>query len=127
MPHSKDFARRKEPRSADPVPIGEVVDALMAEEAFSRGMPVAKLAQSWRDVVGDRLAEATRPASLENGILTIQADDGPWGTQARYLGEQIRKRADEALGGGVVKGVRVTVGQRGPSPGSLGAIDRNRR
>jgi predicted nucleic acid-binding Zn ribbon protein len=108
MPHSKDFARRKDPRSTDPVSLGEVVDALLAEEAFVRGMPVAKLAQAWKDIVGERLAVATRPSALENGILTIQADDGPWGAQAKYLAEQIRERADAALGGDTVRVVRVT-------------------
>lgn len=113
MPHSKGFARRKDDRSAEPVAIGDVVDRLLGEDLFSRGMPVAKLAAAWRQVVGEKLAEATKPTSLEGGILTVGADDGPWGAQAKYLSGQIRSRADEALGGGVVKSVRVVVsGQR---------------
>ncbi|MGZ4150474.1 MAG: DUF721 domain-containing protein [Actinomycetota bacterium] len=114
MPHSKGFAHRKERRSGDPVPIGEIVDGLLAEDVFARGMPVAKLAQRWPALVGERLAEATKPVSLEGGVLVVRASDGPWGAQARYLVEEIRKRADEALGGGVVHSVRVVVGP-GPS------------
>lgn len=120
MPHSKGFSRRREHRSDDPVSIGEVVDGLLAEDVFARGMPVAKLARRWPTLVGERLAEATKPVSLEAGVLVVRASDGPWGAQAKYLAEEIRKRADEALGGGVVHTVRVVVG-----PGS--SEPRNRR
>lgn len=109
MPHSKGFARRKDARRTDPVSIGEVVDGLLAEEVFARGIPVATLIQRWPEVVGERLAEATTPVSLEGGVLVLRASDGPWGSQARYLAEQIRTRADEALGGGQVRSVRIEV------------------
>jgi len=113
MPHSKGFSRRKDRRSTDPVPIGEIVDGLLAEDVFARGMPVARLIRAWPELVGERLAQATQPLSLEGGVLTIRAADGPWGSQARYLVDQIRERADDALGGGAVTSVRIVVeGQR---------------
>ena len=113
MPHSKGFSSRKDRRSTDLVPIGEIVDGLLSEEVFARGMPVARLIRAWPDLVGERLAEATQPVSLEGGVLTIRASDGPWGSQARYLVDEIRHRADDALGGGTVTSVRIVVaGQR---------------
>ena len=66
---------------------------------------------SGRELVGERLAArdaARRP--LEGGILVVRASDGPWGAQARFLSEQIRERADAALGTGSVKAVRIVVG-----------------
>jgi hypothetical protein len=110
MPHSKGFAQRPDPRSDDPVPIGDVVDRLLQEDVFSRGMPVARLTKAWPEVVGERLAEATTPVSLEAGCLVVRAADGPWGSQARYLATEIQARADEALGGGVVTSIRIVVG-----------------
>ncbi len=109
MPHSKGFGRRRDARSTDPVAIGEVVDRLLEEELFSRGIPIATLASKWPQIVGDRMAEATAPASLEGKILTIRASDGPWGSQARYLAREIRDRADAALGGDAVTSVRVVL------------------
>jgi predicted nucleic acid-binding Zn ribbon protein len=90
-----------------------VVQGLLAEGAFRRGLPVARLIAGWADVVGERLAAETAPAALEGGVLTVRASDGPWGAQARYLSEQIAERADRALGGGVVSTVRVVVGATG--------------
>jgi hypothetical protein len=77
---------------------------------FRRGMPVATLRRAWPQVAGERLAEATTPDSLEAGCLVVRAADGPWGSQATYLADEIRRRADDALGGGVVTRIRITVG-----------------
>jgi hypothetical protein len=110
VPHSKGFARRTDRRSTDPVPIGEIVDGLLGEEILARGLPLATLLERWPELVGDRLAEATTPVSLEGGVLLVRASDGPWGSQARYFVDEIRDRADELLGGGVIRSVRITVG-----------------
>jgi predicted nucleic acid-binding Zn ribbon protein len=112
VPEAKGFGRRRRDPSDEPVELGEVIDGLLAEQLFARGLPVAKLAASWSHVVGERLASETAPATLEGGVLTVVATSGPWGVQARFLQEEIRLRADEALGGGLVRSVRVIVRNR---------------
>jgi hypothetical protein len=109
MPHSTGFGQRRDPRTNRPVALGDVVDELLGEDAFRRGMPVAQLLRAWPEIVGERLAEATSPESLEGGCLVIRAADGPWGSQATYLAEEIRRRADEALGGGAITRIRIAV------------------
>ncbi len=109
MPHSKGFGGRKDARSSDAVPIGDIVDGLMAEDVFARGMPVAELARAWPEVAGERLSRASKPVSLEAGLLTVEVSNGPWGAQVRFLHEEIRRRADEALGGGKVRRVQIVV------------------
>jgi hypothetical protein len=63
--------------------------------------------------VGPRLAAETAPVSLEAGLLVVGATSGPWGAQARFLHEEIRRKADEALGEGRVTAIRIVV--RNPS------------
>lgn len=109
MPHPRGWGNRKDPRSGEPTPLGEIVDGLLSEDLFSRGMPVAKLAANWPRIVGERLSAETVPAELESGVLTVHAASGPWGMQAGFLREEIRERADEALGGGAIREVRVIV------------------
>lgn len=109
MPTAKGWRSRRDPRSADPVQIGEIVEGLMREEVFSRGIPVAELASTWPRIVGERLAAETAPASLEGGVLTVSATNGPWGAQARFLHEQIRAKANQALGSEVIATVRIVV------------------
>jgi predicted nucleic acid-binding Zn ribbon protein len=113
MAHAKGFDKAKGKRSRDPVALGDIVDGLLAEEVISRGIPVAELASRWSQIVGPRLAAATAPVSLEEGVLVVGASSGPWGAQARFLHEEIRRKADEALGGGRVTTIRIVV--RNPS------------
>ena len=47
MPHSKGFGNRRDTRSTDPIAIGDIVDGLLQEDLFSRGMPIANLLRAW--------------------------------------------------------------------------------
>lgn len=109
MPDAKGFGGRARPRSDEVVTLADIVDGLMREQVFSRGMPVAQLAARWPEIVGERLAAETAPAGLDEGILTVEVSTGPWGAQATFLHEEIRRKADEALGGERVRQVRVVV------------------
>ncbi|MEX0650786.1 MAG: DUF721 domain-containing protein [Actinomycetota bacterium] len=109
MPDAKGFGGRKRPRSDEAASLGDIVDGLMREQVFSRGMPVAQLASRWPEIVGERLAAETAPAALDDGILTVEVSTGPWGAQAKFLHEEIKRKADEALGGGRVEKVRIIV------------------
>jgi predicted nucleic acid-binding Zn ribbon protein len=110
MPHSTGWERRKDRRSGDPAPIGEIVDGLLREQVFARGMAVGRLAAMWNEVMGDRLGPKTAPASLEDGVLTVTASDPVWGVQARFLHEEIRRKVNEALGSDAVREVRIVIG-----------------
>jgi predicted nucleic acid-binding Zn ribbon protein len=112
MPHAKGFRRRGGDPSSEPVELGDVIDNLMADQVFARGMPVAHLAAAWTSIVGERLASETAPAALEAGVLTVTATSGPWGAQARFLHEEIRRRADEALGDNKITAIRIVVRNR---------------
>ena len=83
-----------------------------AREVFSRGMPVAELASRWPAVVGERLRRRPPPMALDEGVLTVGVSNGPWGAQARFLQEEIRRNADEALGGDRVTSIRIVVRNR---------------
>jgi len=96
-------------RRREPSPVGDVVAGLLGRRPFAAGMMVGRLARGWADVVGERLAGETSPASLEAGVLTVSATSGPWGAQAQFLADEIKGRANEALGGDVIKRVRVIV------------------
>ena len=109
VPHSTGWRRRKDPRSDDPVSIGDVVERLLGEQTFARGMPIARLVSKWPAIVGARLATETAPIGLEHGILTIRVTNGPWGAQARFLDEEIRRKANDALGGEPIRSVRIVV------------------
>ncbi len=109
MPHSKGWRGRRDRRTLEETPIGDVLDGLLREQVFARGLPIGRLAAEWSAVVGPRLAAETAPVTLEHGVLVVAASTGPWGAQARFLFDEIRVRANEALGGDEVKRVQVVV------------------
>jgi hypothetical protein len=109
MPHSKGWSGRRDERTLRETPIGDVLDGLLREKAFARGLPIGQLAASWSSVVGPRVGAESAPVSLDGGVLVVAATTGPWGAQVRFLADQIRERANEALGSGAVVTVRVVV------------------
>ena len=111
MPHSKGWRGRRDERTLEEAKLGDVLDGLLHERLFARGLPIGRLTAAWEGVVGPRLASETAPVTLEQGVLVVAASSGPWGAQARFLGGEIRKRANAALGGEEVKRVQVVVRQ----------------
>lgn len=109
MPHSRGWRGRREQRSSSEVPLGTVLDELLRERVFARGAPIGRLAAAWGDVVGPRLASETAPVSLEQGVLVVSATSGPWGAQARFLAEEIRRRANASLGEELVRRVQIVI------------------
>jgi predicted nucleic acid-binding Zn ribbon protein len=86
-----------------------VLDGLLGERPWRAGMAVGELARRWADVVGPRLAEESRPASLEGGALLVKASSAAWATQIGFLAGQVAARANEVMGQPLVSSVRVAV------------------
>ena len=116
MPHSKGWRSRKDERTLRETPIGEIVEGLMRERVFARGVPIGQLASDWASIVGPRLAAASSPVSLDGGILVVATSDGPWGAQVRFLADEIRKKANVSLGSEQVRRVQVVVRPDLPKP-----------
>jgi predicted nucleic acid-binding Zn ribbon protein len=120
-PASYRRSRRRE-GADEPVAIGAVLEALSAGRPWAAGLAVGRLSRTWHEVVGERLALECWPAGLEGGVLTVRAASAAWGAQIRFLEDQIRGRANAALGGGkVVSSVRVSIADAGDGRDSPGA------
>jgi len=115
MPRAKGMPKKGE-RSEEPVGLGEIVSGLLRQRPFAHGAKIGKLAAQWGAVVGERLAAETAPVRLEGGTLTVAVSTGPWGSQARFLADEIREKANESLGEGVVERVRIVVSEDRPKP-----------
>ena len=113
MAHAKGFDKAKGKRSRDPVTLADIVDGLLAEEVFvardAGGRARVAVARD-RGAATGRRDRAGQPGGGPPGG---RRDLGPWGAQARFLHEEIRRKADEALGGGRVTAIRIVV--RNPS------------
>ncbi len=98
------------PRGADePSGIGAVIKQILGTPRLRQGLALGRLSHAWSDVVGEKLAAQTEPVSLDGAGLVVGASSPAWGAQVRFLAEDIRQRASEALDGLPVGPVRVVV------------------
>jgi hypothetical protein len=104
--------RRASGRSDELKPVGGVLREAMDTDRFRRGLALGRLARSWEDVVGARLARETGPLRLEEGSLVVSASTGAWGAQVRFLSHEIRERANQVLGTDEVLRVLVSVARK---------------
>ncbi len=98
------------PRSADePSGIGAVIKQLLGTPRLRQGLALGRLSRAWTDVAGETLAAQTEPVALDAAGLVVGASNPAWGAQVRFLAEDIRRRASEALDGTPVGPVRVII------------------
>jgi predicted nucleic acid-binding Zn ribbon protein len=96
-------------RPGDESGIGAVIREFLAQPRMRKGLSLGRLARSWEEVVGSRLAQETAPVSLEGGTLVVSASSAAWGAQVRFLAGDIAGKANETLGAEEVRSVRVRV------------------
>lgn len=97
-------------RRDDPQALGAAIGGLLDDEGWNLAAATGSVFGRWAQIVGSDLAGHTRPDSLRDGELTVQADSTAWATQLRLLAAQLVHRLNAELGAGTVLRVKV----RGP-------------
>jgi predicted nucleic acid-binding Zn ribbon protein len=89
--------------------VGESLDRVAA----SRGVPLASTLStvfaSWPEMVGESVAQHSRPRSLRDGVLVVAVDEPAWATQLRWLEADLLTRLREVLGPDQVARIEVRV------------------
>jgi hypothetical protein len=96
-------------RAAREERVDSVIRDVMGQPRMLGGVTLGRLVRSWDRVVGPALARETAPVALSRGELVVGASGPAWAAQARFLTAEIRRRANEELGGDAIGSVRVVV------------------
>jgi predicted nucleic acid-binding Zn ribbon protein len=83
---------------ADPVPISTSLDGIMKSLRGTDRVQIGGVFGRWDDAVGDTVAAHVRPVRLDNGVLTVEADEPAWATQVKFLSGTITARLAEVAG-----------------------------
>ncbi|HJR45239.1 MAG TPA: DUF721 domain-containing protein [Actinomycetota bacterium] len=96
------------PRPDDgPQPLRGLLSGAAGRFGLDDAMSTGALWKRWSEIVGADVAAHAAPTSLRGGVLRVRADSPVWAHEIGYLVEEIRTRANEALGAPAVTEVRV--------------------
>ena len=97
-------------RISRPTPVGDTLESYLQRRGWGERLRAATAWSRWSDVVGTQLADRCEPVRLAGGTLVVRAESQVWATQLRYMLPQLQQKAEEVLGAGTVREVRVVVG-----------------
>lgn len=97
-------------RTTAPSPIGDALREVLNRRGWEERLTGADAAGRWDTIVGPELAARCEPVRLAGGTLVIRAENQVWATQLRYMLPQLRERAEQVLGDGRVREIRLEVG-----------------
>ncbi|MFN2388653.1 MAG: DUF721 domain-containing protein [Actinomycetota bacterium] len=90
----------------------DLLGAAGARLGMSAPVETGMLWARWDDIVGEQIADHASPTSLRDGVLRVCADSPAWANEIGYLGDELRRRCNEAVGRELVREVRVWTGPR---------------
>lgn len=102
-----DVGSGPRPSWRDPRPIGDTISRVAASAGWSRQLAVAKLRNSWEEIVGSTVAKHAVLEEFEDGVLTIVASSTAWAVNLRSLLPQVEKAVADAIGEGIVERIAV--------------------
>lgn len=97
-------------RTHAPSPVGDALQQFLDRRGWGERLTGATASQRWEQIVGPDLAARCEPVRLAGGTLVVRAESQVWATQLRYLLPQLAAKANEVLGQGQVRDVRLVVG-----------------
>lgn len=95
------------PDDRDPQPLGRLAARIAADRGWTEHLSGGQVFAKWPALVGADVAEHTKPVTLKDGELTVQAQSTAWATQLRLLQRQILKRISDGVGRDVVRRIKV--------------------
>ncbi|MFG1936842.1 MULTISPECIES: DUF721 domain-containing protein [Micromonospora] len=95
------------PDPRDPQPLGVVLDKLMKARGWQQPAAEATVFGAWEKVVGQEVAQHSRPVKLEDGELTVEARSTAWATQLRLLAGSLLQQIAREVGHNVVRKLHI--------------------
>jgi len=91
--------------------LADALERLAGELGFEAHDAAVAVLERWDAVAGAEVAEHAQPLHLRDGVLTVGVDDPAWATHVKYLGPNLARDLNAAVGASVVSSVHVVVGR----------------
>ncbi len=96
---------------SEPVQITRSLDSIMKSLRGTDRIQIGGVFGRWNDAVGETVAAHVQPVRLDQGVLTVEADEAAWATQVKFLTATITSRLAEVAGVQIER-IDVRVGPR---------------
>jgi predicted nucleic acid-binding Zn ribbon protein len=83
---------------SQPVPLTTSLDGVMRSLRGGDRRQIGGVFGRWDEAVGEVVAGHVRPVRLDEGVLTVEADDPAWATEVKFLSSTIIDRLGEVAG-----------------------------
>jgi predicted nucleic acid-binding Zn ribbon protein len=93
-----------------PVPVGAAVERVLRHLGAPKADTLGQVFGEWEQMVGAQIAAHAEPVEIVAGRLVVRAEDPAWGSQLRWLEQDLVARLNDSLGPGVVTSIEVRVG-----------------
>jgi len=90
-------------------PLSVSLAGFMRQVASDPEATLIFLEELWPQAVGSDLSRRTRPALLQNGVLTVAVDDVSWARQLESLETALKTKVNEFWGQTVIERIRFDV------------------
>jgi predicted nucleic acid-binding Zn ribbon protein len=85
------------------IPINKILDSLMRDKKYQKGLRLALIEERWVEIVGEQIAKYAHVQGLERGRLMIQCDHDVWRATLHHTKPELLGRIEQVVGKGVVK------------------------
>jgi len=92
-------------------PIGSVIDTLISRWGIKKPLKRAEVISHWPEIVGERIANETRPDRIRNTILFVTCSSPMWAQELGLLKPTILKKVRARVGPGIVTDIHFKTGQ----------------
>ena len=92
------------------VPIGSVIDKILHSHVPRTASETTRIGQMWDKIVGEIIAENTRPAALKEKTLLVHVNSSPWLHHLHFLKEEIVRKVNEALDEDLIEDILFKIG-----------------
>jgi hypothetical protein len=100
----------------EPAPIRGVLLEGALGWGLDNPLEIARIFESWKEMVGEQVAARCEPASLGRGVLKVWAASAPWANELKYLAPEVIRRVNAGVGREVVRELKVAL-RPGPDGG----------
>lgn len=94
-----------------PERIGSILTRLMARRGFQRQIFQEQLETVWAEIVGEKLAEQTRPGAVRRGTLEIFVSHSIFEQELSFMQPVLLQKLNAVIGENKIKRFKFTLAQ----------------